>query len=188
MGEIKSTLEIALEKAKAMEISPEDRERFKKEEILSVAREIFQAHMNHSNKSVSLMKEIRKKEKDTSAITYSLTEMFIEALDLTHSSERIWQGLQELGLKDADHFREILAGMKADNAQARQQAAQKVGEEIRECLSESGISGTAVDPNIEGSPRWTASMQSLDARFSSRLENFRKEISRAIEGHSSSPR
>ena len=83
---------------------------------------------------------------------------------------------------------EILAGMKADSAQARQQAALKVGEEIRESLSESGISGTAVDPNIEGGPRWAASMQSLDARFSSRLQNFRKEISRAIEGHSSSPR
>ena len=188
MGEIKSTLEIALEKAKAVEISSEDRERFKKEEVLSKAREIFQGYTNHRTRSRSLAEAIKGSGKTASLLKQSLTEIFLGALDLSHSSERIWEGLQELGLKDTGPFQEALTRIAEDDRRARTEEAEKMRNMLRESLAKSGISGTAVDPNIEGNAQWKDVLDSLDQRVSTELETLRQKIARAIEEGSSSPR
>lgn len=188
MGEIKSTLEIALEKAKAVEISSEDRKRFKREEIASKARDIFHLYTNHPNRSSNLAETINGSGKDASLLKQCLTEIFLVALDLSHSSERIWQGLQELGLRDTGPFREAFTRIANDDDRARKEEAEKVENTLRESLAKAGISGTAVDPNIEGSSQLKDVLNSLDQRVSAELERLRQEIARAIEGGSSSPR
>lgn len=188
MGEIKSTLEIALEKAKAMEISTEDRARFKEEEIFAKAREIFQQFVNHSRRESPLAEEIKRSGKDASLLRKCLIEIFLNALDLSHSSERIWQGLQELGLRDPGPHREAVIRIAEDDKRARRDKAEKLETMLRESLAREGISGTAVDLNIEGSSQWKDFLTQQDHRVSEELERLRQDISRVIEGDSSSPR
>lgn len=188
MGEIKSTLEIALEKAKAVEISSEEREHFKREEILARAKDIFSRFINYPSRSTSLAKEIKKSGKNATILKKHLTEVFVEALDISNSSERVWQGLQELGLKDPTPFKEALTRAAKDEKRARQKEARKAENRLRESLERAGISGTAVDPNIEGSAQWRDFLSNLDQRLSEELHTLRRGIVRAIEEGSSSPR
>jgi hypothetical protein len=188
MGEIKSTLEIALEKAKAMEISPEDRKHFKQKEILSKARDIFQQYIDHPSRSEGLTQMIKDSGKDAPQIKASLTEVFLAALDPFHPSERVWHGLHELGLKETWSFQEKLAHIAEDNEKVRSEGRKKAEKGLLESLSELGITGTALDPNVEGSPQWKQMITALDQRTVSELEHFRDEIVRAIESRSSSPR
>jgi len=188
MGEIKSTFEIALEKAKAVEISSEDRKRFKREEVLSKARDLFRRYTNHPNRSVSLAEAIETGGKDAPLLMQCLTEIFLGALDPSHPSERIWQGLRELGLGDIGPFQEAFARMVEDNERARKEGAEKLRNTLRESLAKAGISGTAVDPNIEESSQWKDLVKSLDQRISNGLHRLRQEIAHAIERNSSLPR
>lgn len=188
MGEIKSTLEIALEKAKAVEISPQDRKRFKREEALSKAREILQHYTNHPTRSSSLAEVITKSGKDASLLKQCLIEAFLETLDLSHPSERIWGGLRELGLRDTTPFQKAFARIAEDDNRARREEAEKIQNRLLESLAKAGISGTAVDPNIEGSPQWKEALENHDQRISAALDGLRQEIARAIEKNSSSPR
>ncbi len=188
MGEIKSTLEIALEKAKAVEISSEDRERFKREKLVSEARNIFQQYVSRPNRLGDLSEAIEGREKDPSLLKQCLIDVFLGALDRSRSSERIWQGLQELGLEDPGPFREAFTRIAEDEDRARREEAEKVKIAIRESLARAGISGSAVDPNLEESSPWKEVLHSLDERASAERERLRSRIATAIERRSSSPR
>jgi len=188
MGEVKSTLEIALEKASAMEISSEERKRFKREEALSKARDILQLYTNHPNRLSGLAQPIKESGKDASLLKQCLTELLLEALDPAHFSERKWEGLQELGLRDTGPFRETFNRIIEEDARARREEAEKVESVVRESLAKAGISGTAVEPNIEQSSQWKDIMNSLDQGFSAKLDRLRQKITRVIEESNSSPR
>ncbi len=185
MGEIKSTLEIALEKAKAVEISSEDRKRFRREKVLSRARDLFRRYTDHPNRSNSLADAIDQSGKDAPLLTQGLAELFLGALDLSDPSERIWQGLQELGLGDTDSFQEAFDRMAADNERARKEGTEKLRNTLTESLAKSGISGTAVDPNIEESPLWKNLVGSLNQKVTTELHRLRQEIANAIKRNNS---
>lgn len=188
MAEIKSTLEIALEKAKAMEISSDDRKRFKREEVLSRARDIFQSYTNRAIRSGSLADAITATGKDASLLKQCLIEIVVGTLDPSHSSDRIWEGLRELGLGDAAPFQRAFTRIAEDDRRARKEGAERVEKMLRESLAKSGIAGTAVDPNVEASPQCKEVLDTLDQTISAELHRLRQEIARAIEKDSSSPR
>ncbi|NIQ38545.1 MAG: hypothetical protein GTN81_08145 [Proteobacteria bacterium] len=189
MGEIKSTLEIAMEKAKAVEVSSEDRERFKREEILAKARDIFLRFTRHPNRTMSVAAEVKRGGKDTPLLKESLVEVFLEALDPSDPSERIWKGLEELGLKKSDTFRKSLANLAEEEKKAYEEQASKVERKIMESLGKSGISGNAVDVNVEGSTQWLDFLEDLKKKNAAKLQTLRQKIARAITaGDGDSPR
>ena len=59
---------------------------------------------------------------------------------------------------------------------------------VRQSLSESGISGTAIDPNVDEAPQWKDIVKSLDQSTSDGLARLRQKIAHAIGKHSSSAR
>jgi hypothetical protein len=186
MAEVKSTLEIALEKANALEVSSQDREHFKREEALSTARSVFRAYTQHPQRLQSLSEAIQNSGKDPTLLRQCLVEVFLESLDPANPSERIWEGLGELGLGDTGTLRRTFKKMIEDDTKARKKGAEKVEILLRDSLSKAGISGTAVEPNIEQSGQWKDVVTNLDQRLSAELGRLRKEIAGAIESHSSS--
>lgn len=181
MGEIKSTLEIALEKAGAMEISSEDRKRFKDEEIHSRARDLFHRYMEHPTRSQSLREAIRQSGEDAPWLENELRERFLQALHPSRDSERIWEGFRELGLEDPTPFREALSRIAGDLEKGRREAAGKAEERLRHSLSALGISGTAVDPNVEASDPWRNMFGTVEQRATAEIDRLRQEIARAMK-------
>jgi len=188
MGEIKSTLEIALEKAKAVEISSEDRERFKHEAIHSKARDLFQRYTSHGDRSISLSEAIKKIGKDASLLEECVIERFLEALDPYNPSETIWAGLSELGLENPNPFRDTLSRLAEENARGRREAAEDIRKMVRDSLVKEGISGTAIDPNIEENTHWKDISKALDQEVSAGLDGLRQEVSHATKRRNSSAR
>lgn len=188
MAEVKSTIEIALEKAKNMEISSDDRRRFKHEEMMSRAKDIFQDHMNNFHRPDILGHALKESGKDASLLRQCLTEVLVGALEPGKSSERIWEGLRELGLSDTDCFEKALTRIAEDDARSRRETAQRITDRVRRSLAEAGISGTAVDIHVEASDQWRTSLSEGDTRKRVELDAIRTQIAEAIEKRSSSPR
>jgi len=188
MTEVKSTLEIALEKAKAMEISPEDRRRFKQEEMLSRAKVIFRDYINHLHRPDTIRQALKESHEDVPLLRKCLTEVFVGALEPGQPSDRIWEGLGELGLSDTGPFEEALTRITENHVKSLQKAAERVLDQVVHALTEIGISGTAVDVNIEASAFWRNSLRKLNERRCAELDKLRQDITRAIERRSNSPR
>lgn len=188
MAEVKSTLEIALEKANALEVSSKDREQFKREEALSKATSIFRLYTQHPQRLKSLSQAIEDSGTDATLVRQCLREVFLKSLGPHNPSDRIWEGLQELGLQDRGNFQTAFSEILEDDARARQEVAERVNNLLRDSLSKTGISGTAVDPNIEKSPHWEEAVKGLDQNLSAELDRLRQKIVSAIERRNSSLR
>jgi hypothetical protein len=61
-------------------------------------------------------------------------------------------------------------------------AKEKIRKEVRaqliEALREEKISGSAVDPNLNGSPLWKKEGEKLDRRYVEKLETFKEQLRR----------
>jgi hypothetical protein len=188
MTEVKSTLEIALEKAKTMEISPEDRRRFKQEEMLSRAKAIFQDYVDHRYRSETIPQALKENPEDASFLRASLIKVFVGALEPGQPADRIWEGLGELGLSHTAPFEEALTRITENHVKNRQEAADRVKHRMANALNEIGISGTAVDLNIEASDLWRDSVRELNRRKCVELDKLRQDMIRTIERRSNFPR
>ncbi len=187
MAEVKSTLEIALEKAKNMEISSDDRRRFKHEEMVSRARDIFKDHMNNFHRSDIIRQALKESREDAPLLRQCLTEVLVGAVEPGQPSERIWEGLRELGLSDTGPFEKALNRITENDARSRRETAQRIKDRVRRSLAEAGISGTAVDIHAEASDQWKESLSERDKKRCVELDAIRTEIAEATERRSSSP-
>jgi hypothetical protein len=187
MAEVKSTLEIALEKAKNMEISSDERRRFKHEAMVSRARDIFQNHMNNFHRSDIIRQALKESLEDAPLLRQCLTELLVGALEPGQSSERIWEGLRELGLSDTGPFEKALTRIAENDARSRRETAQRIKERVRRSLAEAGISGTAVDIRVEASDRCKTGLSERGKKSRAELDAIRTEIAEAIGRRSSSP-
>ena len=188
MAEVKSTLEIALEKAKNMEISSDERRRFKHEAMVSRARDIFQDHMNNFHRSDIIRQALKESLEDAPLLRQCLTELLVGALEPGQSSERIWEGLHELGVFDTDTFKKTLTRITENSVRSQGETREQLKDQIVRDLSEIGISGTALDINLEASGHCKDTLQELNQKTRADLDNLYQEITRAIEKCSNSPR
>jgi len=187
MAEVKSTIEIALEKAKTMEISPDDRRRFKHEEMMSRARHIFQDHMNNVHRSDILRQALKESREDAPLLRRCFTEVLSGALEPGRSSARIWEGFCELGLSDTGPFEKALNRIAENEARSRRETAHLIKDRVRRSLAETGISGTAVDIHVEASDQWKTSLSERDKKRRVELDAICTKIAEATERCSSSP-
>ena len=107
MGEIKSSLELAMERTKKFAISEKEKEEIKQKEVLRKATSLFHRYREGHLPLNDILKEIEKMEKKT-AITVKelLLSQWIDALSLDDDSEKILKGIESLKQKTIDEVKQ----------------------------------------------------------------------------------
>jgi hypothetical protein len=164
MAEIKSTLELVMEKVGNIKITPEDRKKFKREEIEARAQRLFNRYfIQGDQKDLSaLKKELKGAQEEVKEI---LNELLISSYSFETPSRTMLQGLESLQGKRGDETIKALRELTSSYQGEREEQLQKMGEELREALASRGISGTAVEPNPIANPRWTDFIDQLNRKY-----------------------
>jgi len=97
MGEIKSTLELAMERTKGIVVSEKEKDEIKQKEILRKATGLFHRYREGHLSLNEILKEIGRMEKKT-AVTVKelLLSQWINALSLDDDDERTLKGVEAL--------------------------------------------------------------------------------------------
>ncbi|MGZ3535109.1 MAG: hypothetical protein ACXU9K_07770, partial [Thermodesulfobacteriota bacterium] len=83
MGEIKSTLELAMERTKKFALSDKDKEEIKQKEVLQKAGSLFHRYGDGHLSLNEVLKQIEKMdEKTVTTVRQSLLSQWIDALSL----------------------------------------------------------------------------------------------------------
>lgn len=151
MGEIKSTLDIIMEKAQDFTVTEEEKKAFQKKEVEVKVRGFLQKYLD------GLM-EIESFKQEMGAFGGNQQEMAREALkrecldriDPEADNARLLKLLDHLDDKNTLHLLEILSEFQKDLEKERAVREKAV----RERLRRAGVSGKAVIPNIEGDLEW----------------------------------
>ncbi|MBW2488775.1 MAG: hypothetical protein JRE72_15235 [Deltaproteobacteria bacterium] len=176
MGEIKSTLDLVMEKTRNLNLSDEEKQDQKNKEIESRLNGLLQ---KFEDQIITL--EQFKAEYEALCKAYNLTgrqhQHLLKAICARIELGKDNQVLLGMLSQFTDSNVEGLKLVLQDYAAAIQTAAEAQGQIVKDALaSEHHISGSAVVPNLESDPVWRTKIAEIRADFEVKLKREKTNI------------
>ena len=149
MGEIRSTLDLIMERTKNLSLTQEEKQKIKQQEWLGKARGWVQKYLDGVVDLEELKAAIATLD-DAEAAGSLLRRELIEAVDPEGDNAKRWEALETLWGLSPEPFLRIIEGFRTGVTEA---GVRRAGV-LRTRLAEKGISGTAVVPNLNRDPEW----------------------------------
>jgi hypothetical protein len=176
MAEIKSAVELAMERTKGIRLSHEEMEKMKEEEIQSKAVGWVNRFLQVDFHLREVEKELAKSDpQQRKHLERLFLQKLIEAMNLDRDNALILQGLETFlptSARAVEKIKDLL-----------QKYQEKKGDELRKTetellarLERLGISGSAVHPKAEGSPEWEQAVAGFKPGFEEELKRLKREI------------
>jgi hypothetical protein len=179
MSEIKSTLDLVMEKTRHLTLSQEEKEAQKRIEVKNRLKGLLQKHQDNL-----LKKENLKKELDNLKIAYELNvdemlaDLLLNSIKLGRDNTLFLELLSEIFGSNLSGLETIFQNFKA----AVKSATEERVEQIKTDLSKKRfISGSAVVPNLESDKEWLSMlghiMDGFDQILNREKDALTKELS-----------
>jgi len=169
MAEIKSTLDLVLERTKNLALTAEEKERLKRKEMEERLRAWTLKFLNGLTDLKSFRKEVERtgKGQEEKARTF-LKEQVLEHLRPDEDNKKTYQILEKiLGIKKDPY---LAASRAFQSRLATRQAEFLKAARLR--LAEQGISGSAVEPDISRDQAWKFFYERALADFRDQISRF----------------
>ncbi|NWF91843.1 MAG: hypothetical protein HXY46_02920 [Syntrophaceae bacterium] len=177
MAEIKSSLELAMERTKKIGISEKEREEIKQKEILRKVEALFYRYREGHLPLSELLRELDRMDEKTRSLTQEgLLSRWIDALSLNDEDERLIKGVESLKNREAGEVRKAFHDLVSRYRREKERVKEQVKAESLEALRREGVYGSAVDPNIEGGEIWKRESEKLDHSFGMKLEEIKDRL------------
>jgi len=177
MGEIKSTIELAMEKTKKFAISEKEKEEMKQKEVVQKASSLFHRYRDGHLSLNEVLKEVEKMEERTARdVKKSLLSQWIDALSLNDDDERTLKGIESLKQRAIDEIREKFYHLLSQYQEEKEKVKEKMRSKLAEALKKDGIYGSAVEPNLDKSDLWKKENEKLDLSYKAKLEEIKEAL------------
>jgi len=179
VGEIKSSLELAMEKTKRFSISDKEKEEIKQKEVFQKATSLFHRYREGHLSSNEVLKEIERMEKKTrTTVKELLLSHWIDALSLDDEGERILKGVESLKGRSIAEIRQQFHHLLSRYQGEKEMNKEKMRVQLIEALRKDGIYGSAVEPKLEGTELWRKENERLDRSYLIKLVEIKEQLRR----------
>jgi hypothetical protein len=176
MAEIKSSVELALERTKGLRLSHEEMEKMKEEELQSKAVGLVNRFLEVDFHLRDVEKELVKFDpQQRKHLEQLFLQQLIEAMNLDRDNDLILQGLEALLPKSSWTVKKIKDLLQRYQLRKKDEF-QKTKSDLLAGLERLGISGSAVHPKVEGSPEWEKALSTFKPGFEEELKKLKKGI------------
>ena len=168
MGEIKSTLDIVMEKTKDLALTEEEKKAQRTIEIKKLLKGLVQKFTDQTIKLHALKEALESLEKthNLSDKRLLVTEI-LNSIDLDHDNTQLFVLLHDICGENTDDFEALLREYEDEIISAKD----KRDQEIKRNLSQThAIEGSAVVPNLEADALWVKTSKDIN-------ETYRKKFS-----------
>lgn len=173
MGEIRSTLDIIMEKAKGMEVTDEDKAAFMRREVEGKIRGLLQRYLEGIVTEERLQSEIEALGDDRHGVAMeALRRECLERMVLDGDNRALLDILAHVAGFDTTPVEELLLQYR----QGREKTRNKREAVLRERLKDKGISGSAVVSNLAADPEWIDYLAEEKDRFHQRVATLNTEF------------
>ncbi|MBW2145479.1 MAG: hypothetical protein JRI22_00510 [Deltaproteobacteria bacterium] len=167
MSEVKSTIDLIMEKTRGMKLTAEEKDQNRKEKIKREVRLLVLPYLR-GEASLGRLRESLSDETLMSAV-----EVLGEALQIEEDNSRALEGLRALCGKEKgmasmlEDIRTVLEEYEAHRSQVRT----RLESEMLQELARWGISGPAVQPAVDANPLWLDQRKELEKNYTPRLRD-----------------
>jgi hypothetical protein len=177
VGEIKSTLELAMERTKKFAISEKEKEEMKQKEVFQKATSLFHRYREGHLSLNEILKEIERTEQKTAAaLKEFLLSQWINALSLSDDDERILKGIESLKGRSINGVKEKFYSLLSQYHEEKEKIKEEATTQFTEALRKGGIYGSAVESKLEGSELWKKEIEKLDQSYRMKLEEIKEQL------------
>lgn len=167
MGEIKSTIDLVLEKTRDLTLSSEDKEKIAQKELEKKIQGLISRYLDQLIPMSRLAEEMEKMAGTEKDLSVQLLKTHLLAhLDFARDNSNILSALGEVSGVDTAS----LVNLQEEYQSEKEEAKKGITEKSLERLQERGVSGSAVVPNLGKDPNWTQFLEGLHKRYQDRLE------------------
>ena len=163
MGEIKSTLDIVMEKTKHLTLSQKEREEQKQIEASKRLKGLLQKYQENI-----IRKEQLEQELEGLRITFNLnvnemlSHIILDGIKLGNNNKTLLELLPAICGLDVSGLEELFHDFQKEIKLAFQKRADKI---MANLAKKHFISGSAVVPNLENDREWLATAQAIKGKF-----------------------
>jgi len=174
MGEIKSTLDIVMEKTKHLSMTNEEKLAKEKEDVSAAIKGLVQKYQD-----LILNTEMFQKELDSLHQQYTfedkdvLLNEILSRLDLESDNSLIFELIKKIFHIDSEKLEEMFNKFRDEIEKLSGNRAGNIKNELKDKYS---ISGSAIVPNISADPSWHTEVNDIKNRFYSELDEVKSEI------------
>ena len=174
--EIKSAIELAMERTKGLQLSSEERKKIKEEEIIAKAQGLVNRFLQVDFHLRDMEKELAKFDPDQRGHLEQLIFYYlVEAIHFDKENDLVFQGIEAYrkgSLKSISPIRKLIENYQENN----RKEYQKITEELLNKFKSLGISGTAVLPKVDGSREWKDALSQLKPGYEDQLRTLKREL------------
>jgi hypothetical protein len=179
MGEIKSTLELAMERTKKFAISEKEKEEMKQKEVLQKATRLFYGYRDGHLPLNEILKQIERMENKTATtVKELLLSQWVDTLSLDYEEERILKGIESLEQRDIHEVKQKFRNLLSQYQGEKEKVKEKARLQLIEGLRKDGIYESAVEPKLEGSELWKKENESLNCSYQIKLDEIKEQLRR----------
>ncbi|MBE9573272.1 MAG: hypothetical protein IMF11_21805 [Proteobacteria bacterium] len=169
MGEIRSTMDIIMEKAKGLTMTEEEKEAFRKKETEGKVRGLFQRFLDGFIDAERLKDEIGSLGEERYAMAReALIRECMGRMEPGADNTILLDALENAAGLDIAPIRKIILDYNQDLEQQKMDRKQVLQKKIKGL----GISGSAVIPNIHADQEWIRYLPEMNKGFQKKLKNI----------------
>lgn len=180
MAEIKSAIELAMEKTKGLVIDKEERDAIAAKELQMRISAVVRRYMEEMIGGEDVKREIEGIKADKKLKYSVLLDALIQEFDVKESNERLFDlfALAGLGVQKTlrDEFELLRRGFRAEMGEREL----TIGERIRNNLAALGIAGNGVEPNLRAWNEWQEGIEEAGNVFRSHMKEWKEKVKASI--------
>jgi hypothetical protein len=171
MAEIKSTLDLVLEKTKNLKMTEEEREKQKEKELRGKIKGTLQQLLDGSLSFEMVFEAIEKESQRDQAVKSILASEALERIDPEGNREgnhKILSLLEKLSPSKRDVVRKLIKDWESTIQVERE----KYSSAIKARWAKSGLTGPALIPNLDKDSAWQAHREKKRAAFKEAIRDL----------------
>jgi hypothetical protein len=183
VAEIKSTLELILEKTRHMSLSEEEKEEIRTRDLVGRLRGLIQKGLDGTLSVSQVQAEIEAERKKNPLTDRHLMAELVARIDPDGETERVFAIMEAVTGLDPAPFRRVISECRQDVERLRDRSA----ENHRRALQKKGVTGSAVLPNPARDPAWQNASEERKAACRRQLDAMAGTRTTSVRSSGNSP-
>jgi hypothetical protein len=180
MAEIKSAIELAMEKTKGLEMDHEERESLARKNVENRIRVMLRRYYEEMVDDEGARKELDAVEGSSEMKKGILLDLLIEGFDVKGDNDKIFALFHFTGIGLDERLGAELEALQRSFTQEMEKRSMIIKVRIEDKLKKAGIIGNSVEPNIEAWDEWRETVDEVANAFSERLEEWKRRLSEKV--------
>ena len=176
MAEIKSAIELAMERTRGLVVSSKEREAMATKELEDKIKAVLRRYIEEMIDADNASKELKRINADEKIKKAVITETLVEEFELHKNNERLLALFNAAGIEMPQSLRDELEKLyKAfqEEVKTRGVASRK---RITDRLEGIGIWGSAIELNLDAWEEWHEELEKAGDVFKKNMEAFKEKV------------